>query len=157
MGCALVGLSVDSLPAHLAWVEAIRTQFGVTVPFPIVEDPSLVIAKAYGMLDPEARNSATVRATYFIDPQGIVRVVTWYPMTVGRSVEEMKRTLAALQRVSKGDVLTPEGWGPGDAVVLPAGQTQEEIEALGPQWFMKTQADRVAGPRAGAKVREPTA
>ncbi|MFT8369299.1 peroxiredoxin [Acetobacter papayae] len=158
MGCALVGLSVDSLPAHLAWVEAIRTQFGVSVPFPIVEDPSLVIAQAYGMLDAAARNSATVRGTYFIDPQGIVRVVTWYPMTVGRSVDEMKRTLAALQRVSKGDVLTPEGWEPGGAVVLPAGQTQEEIEALGPQWFMKTQADTATvTPPAGSAARGKTA
>lgn len=102
MDCALVGLSVDSLPAHLAWLEAIRMRFGVTVSFPVIEDPSLAIARAYGMLDLDARNSATVRAAYFIDPNGIVRVITWYPATVGRSVAEMLRVLRACNGLSGG-------------------------------------------------------
>ena len=91
MNCALVGLSIDSLPSHLAWVDAIRAQFGVVVPFPVVEDPSMVIGRAYGMLDVTAQSSATVRAVYVIDPDGIVRAITWYPMTVGRSVMELMR------------------------------------------------------------------
>lgn len=144
MDCALVGLSVDSLPAHLAWLEAIRARFGVTIPFPVIEDPSLAIARAYGMLDVDARNSATVRAAYFIDPRGIVRVITWYPATVGRSVAEMLRVLRALQRVERGDVMTPEGWTPGADVVLPAGQTYDEVAATGPDWFMNMQPDTQA-------------
>ncbi|GBQ36679.1 peroxiredoxin [Acetobacter fabarum] len=144
MDCALVGLSVDSLPAHLAWLEAIRVRFGVTVSFPVIEDPSLAIARAYGMLDLDARNSATVRAAYFIDPNGIVRVITWYPATVGRSVAEMLRVLRALQRVERGDVMTPEGWTPGADVVLPTGQTHEDVIAAGPDWFMNMSKDTEA-------------
>ncbi|MFT8675002.1 MAG: peroxiredoxin [Acetobacter sp.] len=139
--CALLGLSVDSLPAHLAWIEAIRAQFGVTIPFPIVEDPSMAVARAYGMLDQTAENSATVRAVHVIDPEGIIRAITWYPMSVGRSVTEMLRLLAALQKVSREDVLTPEGWRPGDDTVLPAVQTQQDAVAAGPAWFMRTQPD----------------
>lgn len=142
MNCALVGLSVDSLPAHLAWIEAIRERFDVRIPFPVVEDPSMAIARAYGMLDPTARNSATVRSVYMIDPQGIVRATTCYPMTVGRSVAELLRLLAALQRVDEGDVLTPEGWTPGGHVVLPTAQTQDAVMQAGPSWFMCLKPDQ---------------
>ncbi len=142
MNCALVGLSVDSLPAHLAWIEAIRERFDVRIPFPVVEDPSMAIARAYGMLDPTARNSATVRSVYMIDPQGIVRATTCYPMTVGRSVAELLRLLAALQRVDEGDVLTPEGWTPGGNVVLPTAQTQDAVMQAGPSWFMCLKPDQ---------------
>ncbi|MBO1324989.1 peroxiredoxin [Acetobacter sp. TBRC 12305] len=141
MGCALVGLSVDSLPAHLAWVDAIRQRFGVTIPFPIVEDPSLAIARAYGMLDMTARGSATVRAAYVIDPQGLIQAIVWYPMTVGRSVAELLRLLGALQRVEKGDALAPEGWQPGAPVAVPACQMQDAVTAAGPDWFMTLQPD----------------
>ncbi|MGD7070196.1 peroxiredoxin [Acetobacter sp. AAB5] len=142
MNCALVGLSVDSLPAHLAWIEAIRERFDVRIPFPVVEDPSMAIARAYGMLDATARNSATVRSVYMIDPQGIVRATTCYPMTVGRSVAELLRLLAALQRVDEGDVLTPEGWTPGGNVVLPTAQTQDAVMQAGPSWFMCLKPDQ---------------
>ncbi|MGF1277348.1 peroxiredoxin [Acetobacter pasteurianus] len=142
MNCALVGLSVDSLPAHLAWIEAIRERFDVRIPFPVVEDPSMAIARAYGMLDPTARNSATVRSVYMIDPQGVVRATTCYPMTVGRSVAELLRLLAALQRVDEGDVLTPEGWTPGGNVVLPTAQTQDAVMQAGPSWFMCLKPDQ---------------
>ncbi|MFT8420473.1 MAG: peroxiredoxin [Gluconacetobacter sp.] len=141
LDCALVGLSVDSLPAHLAWIEAIRAQFGVTIPFPIIEDPSMAIARAYGMLDLTADSSATVRTVHVIDPDGIIRAITWYPMSVGRSVAEMLRLLAALQKVSTEDVLTPEGWQPGHDTVLPAVQTQQDAAEAGPAWFMRTRPD----------------
>lgn len=141
LDCALVGLSVDSLPAHLAWIEAIRAQFGVTIPFPIIEDPSMAIARAYGMLDLTAESSATVRTVHVIDPDGIIRAITWYPMSVGRSVAEMLRLLAALQKVSTEDVLTPEGWQPGHDTVLPAVQTQQDAAEAGPAWFMRTRPD----------------
>ncbi|MFT9026006.1 peroxiredoxin [Acetobacter indonesiensis] len=139
MNCALVGLSVDSLPSHLAWVDAIRERFGVSIPFPIVEDPSMSIARAYGMLDITAQSSVTVRAVYVIDPEGVVQAITWYPPTVGRSVKELVRLLTALQRVAEDDVLTPEGWQPGDDVMSPAAQTQDAVAAAGPAWFMSVQ------------------
>ncbi|MBB2177786.1 peroxiredoxin [Gluconacetobacter tumulicola] len=144
MNCALLGLSVDSLSAHLAWVEAIRAQFGVTIPFPIIEDPSMAIARAYGMLDETAESSATVRAVHAIDPEGVIRAVVWYPMSVGRSVAELLRLVTALQRVTADDVLTPEGWMPGDDTVLPAVQTQQDAAAAGPAWFMRMRPDDAA-------------
>ncbi|MCX7898932.1 MAG: peroxiredoxin [Methylocystis sp.] len=139
MNCALLGVSVDSLHAHVAWVRAIHEIFAVEVPFPVVEDPSMTIGRAYGMLDDNARDSSAMRATYYIDPQGIIRAMTWYPMTVGRSVEEMLRLAAALQRSEKGDAMTPEGWRPGDDVLLPPAQTM--ADALKPgaprDWFYR--------------------
>ncbi|MBB2160143.1 peroxiredoxin [Gluconacetobacter sacchari] len=141
LNCALLGLSVDSLSAHLAWVEAIRAQFGVTIPFPIIEDPSMAIARAYGMLDATAESSATVRAVHAIDPEGVIRAIIWYPMSVGRSVAEMLRLVAALQKVTTEDVLTPEGWMPGCDTVLPAVQTQRDAVAAGPAWFLRTRPD----------------
>ncbi|GAN61080.1 peroxiredoxin [Acetobacter cibinongensis] len=136
LNCALVGVSVDSLPSHLAWVEAIRTQFGVTIPFPIVEDPSMSIARAYGMLDMTAQSSVTVRAVYVIDPDGIVQAISWYPPTVGRSVQELLRLVQALQRVAQDGVMTPEGWQVGQPVIAPIQQTQQAVAAAGPAWFM---------------------
>ena len=88
LDCRLLALSIDSLYAHLAWAKAIESEFKVKIPFPIVEDPSMAVAKAYGMLDEGAADTATVRASFFIDPTGIIRAMTWYPMNVGRSVDE---------------------------------------------------------------------
>ncbi|ETI65799.1 MAG: peroxiredoxin [Sphingobium sp.] len=118
LGCVLLGLSIDSLYSHMAWVRAIRELFGVAIDFPIVEDPSMAVGRAYGMLDEAARDSSGLRATYFIDPDGIIRAIIHYPMTVGRSVEEMLRLLAALQAAQGGDRLVPEGWQPGEPLLL---------------------------------------
>jgi peroxiredoxin (alkyl hydroperoxide reductase subunit C) len=116
-GCALLGLSVDSIYSHIAWVTAIKHQFGVNVPFPIIEDPSMAIGRAYGMIDDAAIDSAKVRSTYFIDPEGVVRAITTYPHNVGRSVREMLRLLQALQATEGGEALAPEGWQPGDRLL----------------------------------------
>jgi peroxiredoxin (alkyl hydroperoxide reductase subunit C) len=119
LGCDLLGLSVDSLFAHIAWIANIKERFGVEVPFPIVEDPSMAVARAYGMLHPGAHTSATVRATFVIDPEGMIRAIVRYPMNVGRSVDELLRLVMALQTSDKSDVYTPEGWRPGDPVLVP--------------------------------------
>lgn len=119
LDCRLLAISVDSLYSHLAWIRAIRDGTGVTIDFPIVEDPSLVIGRAYGMIADHSPDAATMRATYFIDPAGIVRATSSYPATVGRSVEEMLRTIAALRKVDAEQVVTPEGWQPGQDVLLP--------------------------------------
>ena len=126
MNCELLALSIDSLYAHLAWLVDIRERFDVTVTFPVIEDPSLAIARAYGMLSDSATDSATVRATYFIDPQGVVRAMNWYPMTVGRSVEEMLRLLAALQATDAASASAPAGWQPGDILIDSAPVTASD-------------------------------
>ena len=103
----------------------------------------MAVARAYGMIAPDAADSSAVRATYFIDPRGIVRAITWYPMTTGRSVDEMLRMVAALQRTEDGKALTPAGWRPGDDVLKPAIADQSallrEDEAI---WFCRTAPDR---------------
>ncbi|QIB33599.1 peroxiredoxin [Ancylobacter pratisalsi] len=137
IGCALLGLSVDSLYSHVAWMRAIRATFGVDVPFPVIEDPSMAIGRAYGMMDEGARDSSTVRASYFIDPEGIIRAMNWYPMSVGRSAEEMLRLAAALKRVEAGDVFTPEGWVPGGPVLRPLSGEQGLFEPAA-DWFCRT-------------------
>ena len=142
LNCVLLGVSVDSLPSHIAWVESIRERFGVEIPFPIIEDPSMAIARAYGMLDSSSQNSVTVRAVYMIDPDGVVQAMTWYPYAVGRCVQEMLRLLQALQRVAGGDALTPEGWQPGDDVLQPQVQVQQDITATGRAGVMKTEGDK---------------
>jgi len=142
LDCGLVGLSVDSLYSHLAWVRAIRDRFGVTVPFPIVEDPSMAIGRAYGMILPDAADSSAVRATFFIDPEGVIRAMTWYPLNVGRSVDEMLRMVAALQRTAGDDVLAPEGWRPGDDLLLTPPQDQQAVlTGDDPHWFYQTRVD----------------
>lgn len=137
IGVALLGLSVDSLFSHLGWLRAIRGAFDVEVPFPVVEDTSLVISRAYGMLDETAQDSSTVRASYFIDPDGIVRAISWYPMSVGRSAREMLRLAAALKRVEPGDAVTPEGWEPGDPVLRPLSD-ETALADEDPAWFCRT-------------------
>jgi peroxiredoxin (alkyl hydroperoxide reductase subunit C) len=143
MDCQLLGLSVDSLYAHIAWTRAIREAFDVEISFPVIEDPSMAIAQAYGMLDATAQDSAAVRASFFIDPQRVIRAIIWYPMTVGRSVEEMLRLLAALQHTAGGDVLTPEGWQPGQAVLLPPVSSDEASAAgAAADWFCRAQSSQ---------------
>jgi peroxiredoxin 2/4 len=117
-------------------VRAIRDGFEVTIPFPIVEDPSMAVDRAFGMLDDTAQDSSAVRATYYIDPEGIIRAISWYPMSVGRSVDEMLRLLSALQRTASGDVMTPEGWQPGGDVLHPPTQDSDALAVDAPAtWF----------------------
>lgn len=139
LGCHLLAVSVDSLFSHLAWVRAIRDSFGVTIGFPIAEDPSMAIAAAYGMLAPDAGDSSSVRATFVIDPEGIVRAIVWYPMSVGRSVAEILRLVTALQTADRHAVSIPEGWTPGDPVLdAPAVEAAEALES--DMWYCRTRA-----------------
>lgn len=143
IGCDLIALSIDSLFSHFAWIRAIRDRFGVIVEFPIIEDPTLEIARAYGMIGADATDASAVRTTYFIDPRGIVRATTCYPASVGRSVEEMLRLLSALQRVDIGDVLAPEGWTPGaDLLAVPSYDVADILAADGEaDWFCTPVSD----------------
>lgn len=140
LDCEILGLSVDSLFSHIAWMRAIREAFGVTISFPVIEDPSMAVGRAFGMIDETSQDSAAIRSTYFIDPEGVIRAITTYPHNVGRSVEEMLRIVAALQCAAGDRVLTPEGWQPGDKVLLPpATASGDESDA---DWFCK----RVSAP-----------
>ena len=140
LDCELMALSVDSLYAHIAWLADIDRRYGVRIPFPVIEDPSMVIGTAYGMVDAASPDSATVRATFVIDPDGIVRAISWYPMTVGRSVEELLRLVTALQATDREQASTPAGWSPGEPLMEPAAVTLEEAltaEAGGQGWYTR--------------------
>lgn len=144
LDCQLMALSVDSLFSHLAWIRAIKDRFDEIVDFPIIEDPTLEIARAYGMVGPNATDASAVRTSYFIDPEGILRASTCYPASVGRSVDEMLRLVAALQRVQDGDVLAPEGWTPGsDLLAVPSHDIADVLAApTSTDWFYQPIADR---------------
>lgn len=120
IGCKLLGVSIDSLYSHLAWLRDIHERFGVKVQFPIIEDPSMAIATAFGMLDPLAPDAGAIRASYVIDPQGVIRAMSWYPLNVGRSVEEHLRLVRALQTAEAHGMSTPEGWQEGMPMLEPA-------------------------------------
>ncbi|MCS6786910.1 MAG: peroxiredoxin [Thiobacillaceae bacterium] len=129
LNCELLGLSIDSYYAHVAWVRNIKERFGVDIPFPIIEDLSMKVARAYGMIHPGAADTSAVRATFVIDDKGVLRAMIYYPMTNGRSIPEILRLVAALQTSDKYKVATPEGWQPGDKVIVPPPQDVAAAEA----------------------------
>ncbi len=129
LNCELLGLSIDSYYAHVAWVRNIKERFGVDIPFPIIEDLSMKVARAYGMIHPGAADTSAVRATFVIDDNGVLRAMIYYPMTNGRSIAEILRLVAALQISDKHKVATPEGWQPGDKVIVPPPQDVGAAEA----------------------------
>jgi len=137
--CALMALSVDSLFSHFAWLRMIRDQFDVEVRFPIVEDPTLVIGRAYGMVDPQDSDSATVRTTFFIDPDGVIRAMTCYPASIGRSIPEMLRILDALQATDRNHALAPANWHPGDPLLEQPSHSLDDVYAAKSttDWFLR--------------------
>ncbi len=143
IGAELLGLSVDSVYAHLAWIADIERRYSVRIGFPVVEDISMSVARAYGMLHPEADSTATVRATVVIDPDGLVRAMITYPMNVGRSVGEILRLVRALQVSDAQGVVLPEGWTEGQAALAPPPESRAEMEArrLNPEAGMETGAE----------------
>lgn len=120
MNCALVGLSVDSVYSHIAWLESIETKFDVKITFPVIEDVSMAVSTAYGMIHESSSSTATVRSVFIIDPNGILRALTHYPLTVGRSVNELLRLLKGLQLSEKENVAIPAEWQPGEDVLFNA-------------------------------------
>lgn len=129
-GAQLVGLSVDSVFSHIAWVRTLEKQAGVKIPFPVIADLDQKVAAAYGMIHPGASDMAPVRALFYIDPRRVVRACIYYPMNAGRSVDEVLRLLDALQSVDRNaDTACPEGWRPGDPVILPPPKTVADAEA----------------------------
>jgi len=123
----LIGLSIDSNPSHLAWVHAIKETTGITIPFPVIADRMGDVARLYGMIAPDVSNQETVRNVYFIDPEQVIRAILIYPMTNGRSIEEVLRLLTALQTSDESKVVTPADWQPGMPTMVPAPQTYNQL------------------------------
>ena len=120
----LVGLSVDSLYAHIAWLRKIQELEwkglkNINVTFPLVEDIKMEVAKKYGMIQPNQSNTQAVRAVFIIDPKGIIRTILYYPLSTGRNFDEIKRIVLALQKTDKDNCATPADWRPGDDVIIP--------------------------------------
>jgi peroxiredoxin 2/4 len=126
--CKLVGLSVDGLYSHIAWLRTIKDKIeykgmkDVEVTFPLIEDITMNVAKKYGMIQPNEDSTKAVRAVFFIDPKGIIRAIIYYPLSLGRNFDELYRVLVALQTADEFGVATPADWRPGDDVIIsPAG------------------------------------
>ncbi|MCF8345731.1 MAG: peroxiredoxin [Bacteroidales bacterium] len=138
LNCKLVGLSVDGLYSHIAWLRTIKEKIeykgmkDVEVNFPLIEDISMDVAKKYGMIQPEEDTTKAVRAVFFVDPKGIIRTIIYYPLSLGRNFDELYRVIVALQTADEFSVATPADWRPGDDVIVPTagscGTAKERME-----------------------------
>ncbi|MCB9356221.1 MAG: peroxiredoxin [Lewinellaceae bacterium] len=128
-GAKLIGLSIDSIHAHVAWVQNVREKTGVLFEFPIIADIDMSVAKLYGMLQPGESETAAVRAVFFIDPEFKIRLIMYYPLNVGRNMEEIKRALVALQTADRHKCALPLDWKPGEKAIVPPPKTLDELDA----------------------------
>ncbi|AZR81994.1 peroxiredoxin [Thiomicrospira sp. S5] len=128
LNCELLGLSIDSHHSHNAWVLNIKEKFGVDIEFPIIADLDMKVATSYGMIHPGAADTSAVRATFIIDPEGVLRAMMYYPMSNGRSMDEFVRIVKAMQTSDTNACATPEAWQPGDKVIVPPPSTTEEAK-----------------------------
>ena len=124
----LIGLSIDSVPSHLAWIRSIKEKMGVEIGFPIIADLDMKVAKKFGMIHTGQSSTAAVRAVFFIDDKGILRAMIYYPLSSGRYMPEIIRLVKSLQATDKHGVSTPANWQPGDKVVIPAPKTKVEMD-----------------------------
>jgi len=124
----LIGVSIDSVYSHIAWVRSIEQTAGVKVTFPLVADLDQKVARTFGMVHEAVSDTAAVRAVFFIDPKGVIRALLYYPLSLGRNVEELIRVFDALQTTDANAVSTPANWRPGDPVIVPAPLTQQDAE-----------------------------
>ncbi|MDD2505560.1 MAG: peroxiredoxin [Bacilli bacterium] len=152
----LVGLSVDSLYAHIAWLRKIQEieykgMKNVEVNFPLIEDIKMDVSNKYGMIQPGQSNTQAVRAVFIIDPESKIRTILYYPLSTGRNMDEIKRIILALQKADKDNVATPADWRPGDDVIVPtAGSCGVAKERMDDEsgdiycldWFMCLKKDK---------------
>ena len=122
----LIGLSIDSVHSHIAWVRNIEQNFDVKITFPVIADLSMDVAKKYGMIMPGESDTATSRAVFVIDDKQVVRTIIYYPSSNGRNIPEVLRIVQALQASDKYDIATPANWEPGDRVIVPPAKNQDE-------------------------------
>ncbi len=128
LNAKLLGLSIDSIFAHLAWVRNVEERTGVRFNFPIIADIKMEVANLYGMVQSGVASTVAVRAVYFIDPKRVIRLILYYPLNVGRNMDEILRALKALQLTDRAPVATPLDWQPGDEVLEHAPETMEGVD-----------------------------
>lgn len=152
----LLGLSVDSLYSHIAWVRGIEEMEwngikDVKIDFPVIADLNMKVSKKYGMLQPNVSSTQAVRAVFVIDPEGIIRSITYYPLTTGRNFNEILRMVKALQKTDEVHCSTPADWQPGDDLIIPTPITMEEAEiamsgeaedVYALDWFLRFKKDK---------------
>lgn len=134
----LIGLSIDGLYSHIAWLRTIKEKVeykgmkNIEVKFPVIEDIKMDVAKKFGMIQPNASDTQAVRAVFIMDPKGVVRSILYYPMANGRNMDEVKRLVIAMQKSDKEGIATPANWQPGDDVIIPppgsCGAAKERME-----------------------------
>jgi len=127
LGVKLIGLSIDSIHSHLAWLQNIKQIMGVEISYPMIADIDMKVSSLYGMLHPGASATATVRAVFVIDPKRVIRAIIYYPLNVGRNVDEVVRLVKGLQTADTQACATPVNWQPGQPVVVPAPKTVEDV------------------------------
>lgn len=127
-GCELMGLSVDSVTSHIAWVRNIEEKTGVKISFPVIADLNKDVSMKFGMVHPGQSKTETVRCVFIIDPNQVIRLILYYPLTTGRNMDEILRVIDALQTSDANKVATPANWRPGDMVIVPPPSTQEMAE-----------------------------
>lgn len=156
MNVELLGLSVDSLYSHIAWVRSIedlewKGMKNIRVSFPVIADLNTKVSRKYGMLQPNVSSTQAVRAVFVIDPEGIIRSIVYYPLTTGRNFNEIKRMIKAIQKSDQMHVSTPADWQPGDDLIIPTpltvdeadeamADTDEDVYAL--DWFLRFKKDK---------------
>ncbi len=152
----LIGLSVDSLYSHIAWLRKIhelewKGMKNLEVKFPLVEDIRMDVAKKYGMIQPNQSNTQAVRAVFIIDPEGLIRTILYYPLSTGRNFDELKRIIQALQKADKESCATPADWREGDDYIVPpagsCGTAKERVESKDEDmycldWFLCFKKDK---------------
>jgi peroxiredoxin (alkyl hydroperoxide reductase subunit C) len=153
LNCKLVGLSVDGLYSHIAWLRTIKEKIeyramkNVEVTFPLIEDITMEVAKKYGMIQPGESSTKAVRAVFVIDPKGVIRTIIYYPLSLGRNFDELVRVVQALKTADAFSVATPADWRPGDDVIVPTagsyGVAEDRMEGQEPgvtchDWFFCT-------------------
>jgi peroxiredoxin (alkyl hydroperoxide reductase subunit C) len=121
----LLGLSVDSVYSHIAWIRNIEEKMGTEIQFPIIADLNKDVSRLYGMVMPGESTTETSRCVFIIDPEGVLRAMIYYPLTTGRNMQEILRLIEALQTSDKHNVATPANWVPGDKVIVPPPRTSE--------------------------------
>lgn len=156
MNVELLGLSVDSLYSHIAWVRSIedlewKDMKNIKVNFPVIADLNTKVSTKYGMLQPNVSSTQAVRAVFVIDPEGVIRSIIYYPLTTGRNFNEIKRMIRAIQKSDQMHVSTPADWQPGDDLIIPTPLTVEEADAAMKEagddvyaldWFLRFKKDK---------------
>ncbi len=151
LNCQLIGLSIDSTYSHIAWLRTIKEKIeyrgmkDVEVNFPVISDLKMEVAKAFGMVQPQASDTQAVRAVFIMDPEAIVRAILYYPLSNGRNMQEIKRILLAMQHSDEHNIATPANWEPGDDVIVPppgsCGTARDRVDQAGEDyecldWFL---------------------